>query len=60
MSFGTLKTTIIAITLVMAGAAHAETVLITGSNRGIGFAFAKAYADKGWTVIATSHAQRRR
>ena len=35
-------------------AARAETVLITGSNRGIGLAFAKAYAEKGWTVIATA------
>ncbi len=30
------------------------TVLITGSNRGIGFAFARQYAEKGWTVIATA------
>ena len=29
------------------------TVLITGSNRGIGLEFAKQYADQGWTVIAT-------
>lgn len=33
--------------------AHAETVLITGSNQGIGLALAKGYAAKGWTVIAT-------
>ena len=31
----------------------AETVLITGSNSGIGLEFAKQYAAKGWTVIAT-------
>ena len=31
----------------------AETVLITGSNRGIGYEFAKQYAARGWTVIAT-------
>ena len=31
----------------------ASTVLITGSNRGIGFGFVEAYAAKGWTVIAT-------
>jgi NAD(P)-dependent dehydrogenase (short-subunit alcohol dehydrogenase family) len=30
-----------------------STILITGSNRGIGFAFAQAYAERGWTVIAT-------
>jgi len=34
-------------------AAQAETVLITGSNQGIGLEFAKEYAAKGWTVIAT-------
>jgi len=33
--------------------AHAETVLITGSNQGIGLEFAKQFAAKGWTVIAT-------
>jgi short-subunit dehydrogenase len=30
-----------------------QTVLITGSNRGIGFEFVKQYADKGYNVIAT-------
>jgi NAD(P)-dependent dehydrogenase (short-subunit alcohol dehydrogenase family) len=34
-------------------AAQAETVLITGANQGIGLEFAKEYAAKGWTVIAT-------
>ena len=29
------------------------TVLVTGSNRGLGFEFAKQYAASGWTVIAT-------
>ena len=29
------------------------TVLITGSNRGIGFEFVRQYAVKGWHVIAT-------
>lgn len=38
----------------MTSVAHAETVLITGSNRGIGLAFAQVYADRGWTVIATA------
>ena len=32
----------------------AETVLITGSNRGMGLEFVKQYADLGWDVIATS------
>jgi NAD(P)-dependent dehydrogenase (short-subunit alcohol dehydrogenase family) len=33
--------------------AHAETVLITGANAGIGLEFTKQYADRGATVIAT-------
>ncbi len=32
---------------------EAKTVLITGSNSGIGLEFAKQYAVKGWDVIAT-------
>jgi NAD(P)-dependent dehydrogenase (short-subunit alcohol dehydrogenase family) len=36
-----------------ANPAPAETVLITGANSGIGLEFAKQYAAKGWTVIAT-------
>jgi NAD(P)-dependent dehydrogenase (short-subunit alcohol dehydrogenase family) len=40
--------------LVLTGAANAATVLITGSNKGIGLEFAKQYAEKGWTVIATA------
>jgi len=31
----------------------AETVLITGANSGIGLEFARQYAAKGWTTIAT-------
>lgn len=30
------------------------TVLITGANRGIGLEFARNYAARGWTVIATA------
>lgn len=33
--------------------AAAPTVLITGSNRGIGLEFARQYAELGWRVIAT-------
>lgn len=33
--------------------AQAETVLITGANRGIGLEFAKQFAAKDWHVIAT-------
>ncbi len=29
------------------------TVLVTGSNRGIGLRLARIYAERGWTVIAT-------
>lgn len=34
--------------------AESVTVLVTGSNRGLGFEFAKQYAARGWTVIATA------
>ena len=33
--------------------AAAQTVLITGSNRGIGLELARVYAERGWNVIAT-------
>src|SRR5262245_44743612 len=36
-----------------AATAHAETVLITGANQGIGLEFARQYAARGWTVVAT-------
>ncbi len=38
----------------LASAAQASTVLITGTNRGIGLELAKQYAEKGWDVIATA------
>ena len=34
-------------------AADELTVLVTGSNRGMGLEFARQFAAKGWTVIAT-------
>jgi NAD(P)-dependent dehydrogenase (short-subunit alcohol dehydrogenase family) len=37
----------------MINIAAAETVLITGSNSGIGLDFSKRYAARGWLVIAT-------
>jgi len=35
-------------------AADMPTVMITGTTRGIGFEFAKQYAEKDWNVIATT------
>ena len=32
----------------------AKTVLVTGSNRGMGLEFVSQYAERGWNVIATS------
>jgi len=34
--------------------AQQPTVMITGSNRGIGLEFVRQYSAKGWTVIATT------
>ena len=42
------------VSALMCGTARAETVLVTGSNLGIGFEFVKQYAKRGWTVIATA------
>lgn len=53
MKLGLMTASLIA-SLFAASAAYADTVLITGSNRGLGFQFAKQYAELGYTVIATS------
>ncbi len=45
---------VLAAGLMASGAVQAATVLITGSNRGLGLEFAKQYAAQGWTVIATT------
>lgn len=50
---GLLALTAGVFTLGLTGVASAETVLITGSNSGLGLEFSKQYAAKGWTVIAT-------
>lgn len=56
MRFLAKNLSIVLLALAMAaasGAASAETVLITGANQGIGLEFARQYAARGWTVIAT-------
>ncbi len=42
-----------AFAILVSAPTDAKTVLITGSNSGIGLEFAKQYAAKGWDVIAT-------
>ena len=49
-----LRATLLATAVLLANDARAATVLITGTNRGIGLEMVKQYADKGWTVIATA------
>ena len=41
------------VTWALCGVAGASTVLVTGTNRGIGLEFVRQYAAQGWTVIAT-------
>ena len=47
---------IAAVVAAFAGASvvDAATVLVTGSNRGLGYEFVRQYAAQGWTVIATT------
>lgn len=45
---------LLAALLFFAAAAHAKTVLVTGSSRSHGLAFVSDYAERGWTVIATT------
>ena len=47
------RTGIVVALAALAAAAQTETVLVTGSNSGIGLEFTKQYAAKGWNVIAT-------
>lgn len=49
------KSLLIALAFMLTAApATAKTVLVTGSNRGIGLEFVAQYAAMGWDVIATS------
>ncbi|MEQ8508841.1 MAG: SDR family NAD(P)-dependent oxidoreductase [Rhodospirillaceae bacterium] len=49
-----LRSATLFIALLSVTAAEAATVMITGASRGIGFEFAKRYAERGWDVIATA------
>lgn len=49
-----LRATTLLTALFFFSAAEAATVMITGASRGIGFEFAKRYAEQGWDVIATA------
>ena len=46
--------TVALLTVMGVGSAAAETVLVTGSNRGLGLEFTKQYAERGYKVIATA------
>jgi NAD(P)-dependent dehydrogenase (short-subunit alcohol dehydrogenase family) len=55
----TMKTAVTLLACLLTGSAiAAPVVLITGANRGIGFALAEQYAASGWTVIATARKPR--
>jgi NAD(P)-dependent dehydrogenase (short-subunit alcohol dehydrogenase family) len=45
---------VLAAALLMAAPAFANTILITGANRGLGLEFTKQYAEKGYAVIAST------
>lgn len=49
-----LSLTILCLCISPGWAAEDPTVLITGSNRGIGLEIARAYAERDWIVIATA------
>ncbi|MGI9206316.1 MAG: SDR family oxidoreductase [Woeseiaceae bacterium] len=49
-----MRSILTAILVTLSGLAAAETVLVTGSNRGIGLELVSQYAADGWDVIATS------
>lgn len=46
--------TTVALTRVALSSLEPGTVLVTGGNRGLGLEFARQYAARGWTVIATA------
>ncbi len=60
MAFSKLKMLMVLTVALMSGSftqpatAQQPTVLVTGSNRGIGLEFVRQYAAKGWSVIATT------
>lgn len=49
-----VQSAVFALLLALPSLASAETILITGSNRGIGLGLSEAYAERGWRVIATA------
>jgi len=50
---GVVTALVLFTSLILTVNVSAATVMITGSNSGIGLEFAKQYAAKGWTVITT-------